>query len=96
MKNLISKWESETPKKKNLLTRLIDNFKIKNLIILSEENPELVEPTKCIILCREHYEAKKQNLKNKKYSISSYRSSIPKIWCEVCSPSDYGDLMKKE
>ncbi len=60
-----------------------------NLVILSEfRREEIIEPTEQHIFCNKHYE--EEGRKYKDFEVSRYLSSMPKIWCEICTPLDWG------
>ncbi len=56
-----------------------------NLVIASKfKNREDIYPEKQKKLCKEHYN--KSDFKD--YQINKHQSSMPKKWCEVCSPPE--------
>ncbi len=65
-----------------------------NLVILTKfESEGSIINTEQKVLCNEHYKQQKETL-DKGYQINRTNSSMPKIWCEVCSPSNWGELVK--
>jgi hypothetical protein len=62
-----------------------------NLVILSKfENERSIYPSEDLILCDEHYEMVEEEMKGN-YEVTRHRSSMPKGFCNICSPPDYGD-----
>lgn len=60
-----------------------------NLIMLSKwDGKGNVNPAEQHCFCLEHYESRKDNFKD--YQITGVNSSVPKLWCEICSPPDLG------
>jgi hypothetical protein len=59
-----------------------------NLVILSKfDRRDIAEPTEQYIFCLENYETRKEQFKG--YEITKVHSSMPKIWCEVCTPPQW-------
>lgn len=59
-----------------------------NLVILLKfDRKDIIEPTEQYTLCSEHYESKKEQFKN--YELVRVNSSMPKKWCEVCTPPQW-------
>jgi len=60
----------------------------KNLVILSKfDRKDILEPTEQYSLCSQHYQEKKREFCD--YQINMVDSSMPKIWCEVCTPPEW-------
>ena len=60
-----------------------------NLVTLSKfERTDIVEPTEQQVFCLEHYREVKGNYKD--FQIRKHSSSMPKTWCETCTPAEYG------
>jgi len=60
-----------------------------NLVSLTkyEENKDNVNPTEEHILCMPHYEPLKGKYSN--FKLNTRVSSIPNVWCEICTPPEY-------
>jgi hypothetical protein len=60
-----------------------------NLVSLTmfEEGRNSINPSEEHILCIPHYEKMKKMYIG--YNISKRKSSIPKVWCQVCTPEEY-------
>ena len=59
-----------------------------NLVYLLKFEKGRLEPAEEHRFCLEHYEPRKNIYKD--YQVTEVNSSIPKLWCEICSPPDFG------
>jgi hypothetical protein len=57
------------------------------LLVKYEEGKDNVLPTEQHILCMIHYEKLKEKYSD--FKLNESVSSIPKVWCEVCTPPEY-------
>jgi len=59
-----------------------------NLVVLSKfDRRDILEPTEQSCFCYLHYQERKNDFKD--YQIDMIKSSIPKIWCEICTPPEW-------
>ncbi len=61
-----------------------------NLVTLSKfERTDIVEPTEQHTLCIEHYEQERRKENYRGFEVVGHLSSMPKTWCETCTPAEY-------
>jgi hypothetical protein len=68
---------------------------MEELFVLSKfQNKGDINPTEQRKFCKKHYEEAKKKEDLSGYELRMNYSSTPSTWCEICSPDDWGAMLK--